>query len=75
MERSRRMILRCYNTIATKSELSGLQVASYLMNWGDNYTNQNFTNIFLIGIERYLQNNLDHARENLQCTDSMSLKN
>ncbi len=71
MERSRRMILRCYNTIATKSELSGVQVASYLMNWGDNYTNQNFVNIFLIGIERYLQSNLDHTREHLQCDESM----
>lgn len=65
LDRSRKMILRCYNTIATKSELSGVQVASYLMNYGDNYTNKHFVNVFLIGIERYLQTKLDYARESL----------
>lgn len=65
-ERSRRMILRCYNSLATKSELSGVQVASYLMNWGDNYTNRSFNNIFLIGIERYLQYQLDNTMENVK---------
>lgn len=61
-DRSRRLILKCYNTIASKNELSGVQVASYLMNWGDHYTNKSFTNIFLIGIERYIQTGLDKNR-------------
>lgn len=63
LDRSRRLILRCYNTLATKSELSGVQVASYLMNFSDHYTNMSFHNIFLIGIERFLQNQLDIARQ------------
>ena len=30
-ERSRRLVLRCYNTLASHQELSGVQMASYLM--------------------------------------------
>ncbi|CAF4403075.1 unnamed protein product, partial [Rotaria magnacalcarata] len=30
-EKSRRLVLRCYNTLASQQELSGVQVASYLM--------------------------------------------
>lgn len=63
LERSRKVILKCYNTIATKNKLSGVQVASYLMNWEDHYTNQVFYNIFLIGIERYLQTGLERLRK------------
>lgn len=62
-DRSRQMILKCYNAIASKNELSGVQVASYLMNWGDHYTNEVSVNIFVIGIERYLQTGLDRARQ------------
>ncbi|CAF4421338.1 unnamed protein product, partial [Didymodactylos carnosus] len=41
-ERLRRLVLRCYNTIASQQELSGPQVASYLMGWPDHYTNEKF---------------------------------
>ena len=34
-EKSRRLVLRCYNTLASQQELSGAQVASYLMDWPD----------------------------------------
>ena len=54
-EKSRRLILRCYNTLASQQELSGAQVASYLMGWPDHYTTHEFANLFLIGIENYLQ--------------------
>ena len=54
-ERSRRLVLRCYNTLASQQELSGVQVASYLMSWPDHYTTHEFVNLFLIGIENYLQ--------------------
>lgn len=30
-EKSRRLVLRCYNTLASQQELSSTQVASYLM--------------------------------------------
>lgn len=61
-ERSRRLVLRCYNTLASQQELSGVQVASYLMGWPDHYTTHDFANLFLIGIETYLQAILSEAR-------------
>ena len=54
-EKSRRLVLRCYNMIASHQEVSGVQVASYLMNYGDHYTTHTFRNLFLISIEQYLQ--------------------
>ncbi|CAF1381537.1 unnamed protein product [Didymodactylos carnosus] len=63
IEQAYRLILRCYNTIGSQCALSGAQVASYLMNWPDHYTGDKFENLFLIGIERYLQSCLDHNRE------------
>ncbi|CAF4213485.1 unnamed protein product [Adineta steineri] len=32
IEKSRKLVLCCYNTLASRQELSGAQVASYLMN-------------------------------------------
>jgi hypothetical protein len=66
-EKSRRLVLRCYNTLASQQELSGVQVASYLMGWPDHYTTHEFANIFLIGIERYLQTILTQERAKQQC--------
>lgn len=65
-DKSRRLVLRCYNTLASQQELSGVQVASYLMGWPDHYTTHDFANLFLIGIENYLQATLIEARNSLQ---------
>ena len=62
IEKSRKLVLRCYNTLASQQELSGVQVASYLMNWGDHYTTHKFQGLFLIQTERYLQTQLDEIR-------------
>ncbi|CAF1337139.1 unnamed protein product [Adineta steineri] len=61
-EKSRRLVLRCYNTLASQQELSGVQVASYLMGWPDHYTTHEFVNLFIIGIENYLQTMLLEAQ-------------
>ncbi len=61
-EKSRRLVLRCYNTLASQQELPGVQVASYLMGWPDHYTTHEFVNLFLIGIENYLQATLIEAQ-------------
>jgi hypothetical protein len=61
-EKTRRLVLRCYNTLASQQELSGAQVASYLMGWSDHYTTHEFVNLFLIGIENYLQATLVEAQ-------------
>jgi hypothetical protein len=62
IEKSRKLVLRCYNMIASHQEVSGVQVASYLMNYGDHYTTHTFRNLFLISIENYLQMELNNKR-------------
>ncbi|CAF1357094.1 unnamed protein product, partial [Adineta steineri] len=64
VEKSRKLVLRCYNMIASHQEISGVQVASYLMNYGDHYTTHTFRNLFLISIESYLQKELVKSRVN-----------
>ncbi|CAF4199129.1 unnamed protein product, partial [Rotaria sordida] len=68
IEKSRKLVLRCYNTLASQQELSGVQVASYLMNWDDHYTTHKFQGLYLIQTERYLQTELNEmrAKQNLQ---------
>lgn len=62
IEKSRKLVLRCYNTLASQQELSGVQVASYLMNWNDHYTTHKFQGLHLTQIERYLQAQLNELR-------------
>lgn len=62
IEKSRKLVLRCYNTLASQQELSGVQVASYLMNWDDHYISHKFKGLSLIQIERHLQASLNELR-------------
>ena len=62
IDKSRKLVLRCYNTLASQQELSGVQVASYLMNWNDHYTTHKFQGLYLIQTERYLQTQLNEKR-------------
>ncbi|CAF4271082.1 unnamed protein product, partial [Adineta steineri] len=62
IETSRKLVLRCYNTLASQLELSGIQVASYLMNWGDHYTTHKFQGLYLIQTEIFLQTELNELR-------------
>jgi hypothetical protein len=62
IEKSRKLVLRCYNALGSQQELSGVQVASYLMNWNDHYTTHKFQGLYLIQTERYLQAQLDEIR-------------
>ena len=62
IERSRKLVLRCYNTLASQQELSGVQVASYLMNWDDHYTTHKFQGLYLIQTERFLQVELNRLQ-------------
>ncbi|CAF3219894.1 unnamed protein product [Rotaria sp. Silwood2] len=74
-EKSRKLVLRCYNTLASQQELSGVQVASYLMSWPDHYTTHEFANIFLIGIEHYLQATLEEEKVKQQCLVEDTINN
>ena len=71
IEKSRKLVLRCYNTLASQQELSGVQVASYLMNWNDHYTTHKFQGLYLIQTERYLQTQLNDARAKQRQLTSM----
>ena len=62
IEKSRKLVLRCYNTLASQQELSGVQVASYLMNWDDHYTTHKFQGLYLIQTERFFQAQLNQMR-------------
>lgn len=62
IEKSRKLVLRCYNSLASQQELSGVQVASYLMNWDDHYTTHKFQGLYLIQTERCLQTQLNEKR-------------
>jgi hypothetical protein len=62
VDKARILVLRCYNSLASQQELSGVQVITYLMDYGDHYTSHAFTNIFLIAIELHLQNELDQNK-------------
>ncbi|CAF1467660.1 unnamed protein product, partial [Rotaria sp. Silwood1] len=62
IEKSRKLVLRCYNTFASQQELSGVPVVSYLMNWDDHYTTHKFQGLFLIQTERFLQTQLNETR-------------
>ena len=68
IEKSRKLVLRCYNALASQQELSGVQVASYLMNWDDHYTTHKFQGLYLIQTERYLQMQLHEIRAKQKLT-------
>ena len=68
IEKSRKLILRCYNAIASQQELSEIQMVSYLMNWNDHYTTHKFQGLFLIQTERYLQTQLNEIRARKKLT-------
>ncbi|CAF3895056.1 unnamed protein product [Rotaria sp. Silwood2] len=47
IEKSRKLVLRCYNTLASQQELSGVQVASYFMNWDDHYATHTSSKVYI----------------------------
>jgi hypothetical protein len=45
-EKNRLLIYRCFNVLNRQAELSGPQVISYLMNWGDHFTSHQFVSVY-----------------------------
>ena len=45
-EQNRLLIYRCFNVLNRQAELSGPQVMSYLMNWGDNFTSHQYVPVY-----------------------------
>jgi len=54
IERSRRLVMLCLNKIAGRTELTGPQVAAYLLGLDDHYTPNKFISIYLNTFELYL---------------------
>ena len=70
VDKARKLVLRCYNSLASQQELSGVQAATHLLDHGDHYTSHAFANIFLVAIERYLQNELEQSKAALPSSSS-----
>jgi len=68
-ERNRLLLYRCINMINRETELSGPQVASYLMGYGDTFTSHNYaplyTTSFFSAVRQKLMNAL-HSHENMR---------
>ena len=45
-EQNQLLIYRCFNVLNRQAELSGPQVISYLMNWGDRFISHQYVSIF-----------------------------
>jgi hypothetical protein len=54
-DRSRHLLLKMHNMLVSQQELSGIQVASYILNFPDHHTTHEFQKIYLIAIENYLE--------------------
>ena len=45
-DQNRLLIYRCFNVLNRQAELSGPQVISYLMNWGDHFTSHQYVVVY-----------------------------
>jgi len=70
-ERNRLLVYRCLNIINREMELSGPQVVSYLMGYGDTYTSHNYaplyTNLLFGAIKRMFPSIIEGAKDRWVC--------
>lgn len=52
--RARILLVKCANSLIAKQELSGPQVASYLLGFGDHYTSHLFKSLYWTSFEGYI---------------------
>jgi ribosomal protein S17E len=55
-EKNRLLIYRCFNVLNREAELSGPQVMSYLMNWGDHITSHQYVPVYWCQLANALKN-------------------
>lgn len=53
--RAKRLLQKCAYSMLSHQELSGQQVASYLMDYGDHYTSDKFQNLFWTSFENFIE--------------------
>ena len=58
----KRLIIRCANALVSKQELSGQQVASFLMGYGDHYTSHTFRSLYWKMFEQHFEENCSIGR-------------
>ncbi|TFK64775.1 hypothetical protein BDN72DRAFT_846303 [Pluteus cervinus] len=49
------MLIKCANALSREQELSGPEVVSLLMGWGDTFTSHQYVPIYLNGLRAYLK--------------------
>lgn len=68
-ERNRLLIYRCFNVLNRQAELSGPQVISYLMKWGDHFSSHQYVSVYWC----QLANALKQIYPNLEERDRSSI--
>ena len=54
-EQNRMLVYRCFNALNQQNELSGPQVMSYLMGWGDVFRSHRFTPVYWSQVAQVLR--------------------
>lgn len=60
---SRKLVMRCAMALNRQQELSAPEVVSYLMGWGDRYISDNFTPIYIDGLNGMLRKHYPTLQE------------
>ncbi|KAJ7216237.1 hypothetical protein C8J57DRAFT_1096161 [Mycena rebaudengoi] len=66
--RARRLLQRCAHALISQQELSGQQVASYLMDFEDHFTSHVYSNIYWTSLEHFI----DLERPSPKCYPSVA---
>jgi len=69
-ERNRLLLYRCINVINRETELSGPQVASYLMGYGDTFTSHNYAPLYTSSLFSTVRQELLNASSSLESHES-----
>ncbi|RXW17503.1 hypothetical protein EST38_g8344 [Candolleomyces aberdarensis] len=62
------LLQKCAYEMLSRQELSGQQIASYLMEYGDHYTSHTFRRLFWTSAERYIEECLPSPECNASCS-------
>ena len=63
-EQNRLLIYRCFNVLNREAELSGPQVMTYLMNWGDRFVSHQYVSVYWCQLANALEQVYPHLRVN-----------
>ena len=61
-DQNRLLIYRCFNVLNREAELSGPQVMTYLMNWGDRFVSHQYVSVYWCQLANALKQVYPHLR-------------